>query len=455
MRRKEAFLVTTTRAPRALSRTPQALPRAPQALPRTPQALSRTPQALLTALVVLLGMMLLAGPVLAQGGSYTFNQRNMKKMVKVFELLQAEGTDEEVAEARVEAKEILEGINLRRAKPYGRARIHQTLGTLAAQDEDFEVALEHLEAAVAEEAMQPEEQLRTLFLVGQLQTMLERYDDAVKTLETWISQVETPAPGSYYTLAVTYYQAGRAEDALAPARKAVDLAEEPREAWYRLLLSLHLERQEYEEALAILDDIILTFPKKAYWSQMAAIYSQLDNMGKSLAVQQLAKMEGFITEDRDLTRMAQMFMVEGLPHRGAEIMRQGLESGAIEPTKQAYQTYSDTLLQSREWEKALDPLAKAAALNDDGSLYVRLAQVNLQLGRWAGARAALDKAFEKGDLNDEGQAHILYGIAAANDKKWATATGAFNRASRFEGTAEVAGKWKAYIEREKARLGEG
>jgi tetratricopeptide (TPR) repeat protein len=229
--------------------------------------------------------------------------------------------------------------------------------------------------------------------------------------------------------------------------------ETPRESWYRLLLSLYLERQDYVDALALLDDIVLTYPKKAYWSQIAAIYSELDNMPKSLAAQQLAKYEGFLTEDRDLTRLAQMYMVEGLPHRGAEIMRAGLEDGSIEPTKQAFQTYSDTLLQSREWELAVLPLEKAAELNDSGSLFVRLAQVNLQLGRWADARSSLDQAFDKGELSDEGQAHVLYGIAAFNDRKWSSATRAFNRAQRFEGTAEVAVKWKAYVEREKARLG--
>ncbi len=407
----------------------------------------------LIASVCAFAMTLLVGAANAQNAQYSFSERNLKKMAKVYELLQLEGTEAEVAAARAEAKEILEGINLNRAKPYGRARIHQTLGGLAVQEERHEEALKHLEACVAEEALQPEEQLRSLFMVGQLQTMLERYDDAIVTLEKWISQVESPAPASYYTLAVTYYQAQRPDDAVAPAKKAVELADEPREPWYRLLLSLYLERQEYENALALLDDIILKYPKKAYWSQMAAIYSQLDNMPKSLAVQQLAKIEGFITEDRDLTRMAQMFMVEGLPHRGAEIMKQGLEDGSIEPTKQAYQTYSDTLLQSREWALAVDPLAKAAELGDDGSLFVRLAQVNLQLGEWAGARDALNRAFDKGGLTDEGQAHILFGIAAANDKKWNMALSAFKRAERFDGTAETARKWQAYIEREKARLG--
>jgi tetratricopeptide (TPR) repeat protein len=389
--------------------------------------------------------MLIAGPVFAQA-KYSFSTRNQKKMIKIITLIQEEG---DIAGAQ----EILESINLKRAKPYGRARILQMLGTMAATDDEFEKALDYLERCVAQNALQPEDQLRSLYLVGQLQAMLERYDDAVVTLESWISQVETPAPSSYYTLAVTYYQAGRPEDSIAAIKKAVELSDDPREAWYRLLLSLHLQRSEYQEALAILDDVILKYPKKAYWSQMAAIYAQLDDMTRSLASQQIAKSEGYVTEGRDLTRIAQMFMVEGLPHRGVAVMKQGMEDGSIEKTEQAYQTLSDTLLQSREWEQALEPLSKAADLHKDGTLFVRHAQVNLQLGRWADARSSLNLAFEKGDLSDEGQAHILFGIAAANDKKWSASIAAFKRAQKFNGTRDVAGKWISYVEREKARLG--
>lgn len=408
----------------------------------------------LGAISALLVLLIVAPPALAQQNKYQFSKRNQKKMVKIFEFLRLEGTDEEEAEAKAEAKDLLLGINLKRAKPYGKARVLCTLGAVEVQDGNNEQALDYLEQCVEVDALPPEDQLRNLFMVGQLQTMLERYDDAIVTLEKWIAQVETPAPSSYYTLAVTYYQAGRPEDSLAPAKKAVELSvDTPRESWYRLLLSLYLSSSEYDEALALLDDIIIAYPKKDYWSQMAAIYSQKDDMGKSLAVQQLAKGEGFISESRDLLRVAQMLMVQGLPHRGAEVMKAGLDDGSIEPTRQAYQTYSDTLLQSREWALAVDPLAKAAEMEENGRLFVRLAQVNIQLGRWGDARNALDDAFDKGDLSDEGQAHILYGIAAFNDKKWNSATRAFGRAERFDGTRETAGKWKAYVEREKARLG--
>jgi hypothetical protein len=421
------------------------------------------------ALIVGLSFLLAAGASFAQANKYSFSKRNQKKVSKVIMLLQTQGTDEEVDAARVLAIENLNNINLKRAKPYGRARIHQLLGTLAVQDENFEEGLDHLVASLSEDAIQPELALSTQYQVGQLQTMLERYDEAVETLEAWIMLVETPSPSNYYTLAATYFQAATAaqekgEDArgaelltkaLDPARKAIELSSEtPREAWYRLLLSLHLTKSEYVEALAVLDDVILAYPNKSYWSQLAAIYSALDHQDKSLAAQLLAKDEGFVTEDRDVTRVAQMFMVEGLPHRGAEIMQAGLDDGVIEPTKQAYQTYSDTLLQSREWALAVDPLAKAAELNDDGSLFIRLAQVNIQLMRWGDARDSINRAFDKGSLTDEGQAHLLFGIAAANDREWAQASAAFDRAAKHEGTAVTAIKWKQHVQREKARFGD-
>ena len=411
----------------------------------TRQKLSLLNRGLIFCAAMLFVVVGVAGSATAQGSKYQFGERNLKKAAKAVEFLSAG----DMTNAKVE----LDKINLKRAKPYGRARVHSWLGQIAAQEEDFETSLFHFEKSIEEEALPPEEILRGLFQVGQLQTMLGQYDAAIVSLEKWISTVETPAPSSYYTLAVTYYQAERPADALAPAKKAVELSDDPREAWYRLLLSLHLEREEYQEALALLDDIVLKYPNKAYWTQMAAIYSELDQMGKSLAVQQLASNEGYVTEDRDLTRLAQMFMVEGLPHRGAAIMKKGLEEGTIEPTKTAYQTYSDTLLQSREWKLAVEPLGKAAELHKDGSLFVRQAQVNLQIGDWEAARSSLSRAFDKGGLADEGQANILFGIAAANDKKWAEALNAFGRAQNFEGTRTVAAKWMDYVAREKARLG--
>ncbi|MEZ4332792.1 MAG: tetratricopeptide repeat protein [Myxococcota bacterium] len=373
-----------------------------------------------------------------------FSERNLKKIIKMNELRE-EGDN-------AGAKAVLESINVNREKPYGQSKIYQFLGMFAQEEDKYDEAIDYLNKAVEAGGLTEDEELRTLFQVGMLQMKQQRYDECIATIERWMKEAPEINGQAYYTLAIAYYQAGKARQALEPAKKAVETTDDPPEAWYRLLLAMYLEAEKYDEGIKLLDTIIMKFPNKTYWTQLAALYNSKDQMGKSLAVQQLAQYEGYITEDKDLTRMAQMFMVQGLPHRGAEIMKKGLEDGSIKPTQQAYQTYSDTLLQSREWALALDPIEKAANLADDGSLWVRHAQVNLQLGEWAAARESLDKAFQKGNLPDEGQAHILYGIAAANDKRWNEAIAAFNRAGKFTGTADVAAKWTAYVEREKMRF---
>ena len=120
--------------------------------------LKRFTCALHTALVVLVASLVLLGavaePAMAQANKFSFGTRNQKKMVKVYTLLQLEGTPEEQAVALLDAKEILGNINLKRARPYGRARILQTLGGLAIQDGDNEKALQYLKECVAENALQ-------------------------------------------------------------------------------------------------------------------------------------------------------------------------------------------------------------------------------------------------------------------------------------------------------------
>lgn len=373
-----------------------------------------------------------------------FSERNLKKIIKMKELWDA---GENAA-----AKAILEEINVAREKPYGQSKIYQFLGMFAQEDGEYDKAIDYMNKSVEAGGLTDEEVDKVLFQVGMLQMKQERYDDAIATIERWMKQTPQITGQAYYTLAIAYYQAGKGKQALEPAKKAVEMSEDPPESWYRLLLAMYLEQEKFAEGIDLLDTIIMKYPNETYWTQLAALYSQQDRMDRSLAVQQLAKYEGYITKDKDLTRMAQMFMVQGLPHRGAEIMKKGLEDGSIQPTKMAYQTYSDTLLQSREWALALEPLAKAAELSEDGAMWVRHAQVHLQLGNWSGARESLNRAFQKGKIADEGQAHILFGIAAANDKQWDAAMGSFKRAANFPGTADVATKWMAFVDREMFRL---
>jgi Tfp pilus assembly protein PilF len=368
------------------------------------------------------------------------DQRLAKKFVKIQEHIDAERLDS--------ARELLDSINLKKAKPYPRALVHQTYAYMAGNNDDFELAAKHYQLAISENALPPQRELGIRFNLGQIYMMTDDWPKAIETLEAWFEDTEKPSPMSYYMLAVAYYQNDERDKAFAPARKAVDLAKEPKETWLQLLLSLHMEKEQYKQAEPLLVRLITDHPKKIYWIQLAAVLMELEKDKKSLAIQQLAYEQGYLNTDRELIRLSQMYLFHDLPWRAAKLLGKELEAGRVESDYDAWRLYSNALLSSREMAKALEPLETAARLAENGEGYLQLSQVHIQNERWDQARKALESAFQKGDLRSPGHANLLLGIVAYQQKRWDGARAAFARATRTEKTREMASKWMEFVDRE-------
>ena len=56
-------------------------------------------------------------------------------------------------------------------------------------------------------------------------------------------------------------------------------------------------------------------------------------------------------------------------------------------------------------------MRQAADLSEEGNLYVRLGQVNMQREEWSEAVRLLGKAIAKGDLKGPGNVHLLLSIS--------------------------------------------
>ena len=87
-----------------------------------------------------------------------------KRLAKKFEKIQ-EAVD---AEKLVEAKKILDTINLEKIKPYPRALVHQTYAFLAGQSDDYATSIKHYQLAISEGALPPQRLLSIRFNLGQL-----------------------------------------------------------------------------------------------------------------------------------------------------------------------------------------------------------------------------------------------------------------------------------------------
>ena len=226
------------------------------------------------------------------------------------------------AQQYAEAKAELDELRLNRLTPYERALAHRLYGYVVYGMEENDAAIEHLQQAIAEEeGLPPREQADVLFQIAQIQAAEGRWKDVVATLESWFRIAEQPNSSAYYLLAMSHYQLEDFDAALAPARQAVEIARVPQQAWLQLLLSIHLTRQDYASAKAVLDQMVALYPNssKDYWIQLSTLHGVMGDDPRALAVLEIAHRKGILTEERYLRRMLQMMLARGVPFRAALI----------------------------------------------------------------------------------------------------------------------------------------
>jgi tetratricopeptide (TPR) repeat protein len=182
--------------------------------------------------------------------------------------------------------------------------------------------------------------------------------------------------------------------------------------------------------------------------QLSLIYGAREDYRRSLAVQQVAYLQGFLADDKELRRLARTFMYNELPYPAAQLLEKGLADGLIERDAEALELLASAWIAAREYESALPPLRQAAQQAGDGNLSVRLAQVFMQRERWADAIEALQQAVAQGGLKDPGGAQLLLGICQYNDGRVEQARASFARARGHESSREAADRWITHLERE-------
>ena len=338
----------------------------------------------------------------------------------------------------------------KRLNPHEQALMWQTYAYIQSSQQKYKQATESFEKCLALDALPEAAALNTQYNLGQLYMSIERYDAAVKTLEDWLSKVENPAGSAYYLLAMAHVQNEDLARALPYARKAVARAKEPVESWLQLLLSLEFELKHYREVADVLEVLVTHFPSKTYYLQLSAIYNELGREKRSLAVLELAYVQGLLDRESELLNLAQLYLFHDVPYRAAQVLEKGLEEKRIDDEADNWELLGNAWLQAREYDRVIAPLGRAAELSEDGDIYLRLAQVHMERDEFSEALAALEKAFAKGGLKEPGKAYLLLGITHAGAKRYASARKAFDEAQKYEKSRKEARQWIGHVEWQEA-----
>jgi tetratricopeptide (TPR) repeat protein len=328
-----------------------------------------------------------------------------------------------------------------RLNEHERALMWQTLGYIYANMENVPQAIKSFEKCLAIGALPEGSKMELQFSLGQLYMANNQFNLAVRTLNDWIGKVKNPSPDAKYLLAMAYTQTKKWKQALYWAKQAIAGVRRPKETWLQLLLSIHYELKQYPEMARVLERLVSRFPKKVYWMQLSAIYSELKREEQALAVLELAYMQDMLTSHSELMNLVSLYLHRGVPRKAARVLEKGLKQGRIKRSEQTLTLLGDSWMRAREFELAARPLGQAAQIADKGNLFVRVAQLHMEREQWAQAVSALKNALKKGNLTNPGNAHLFLGICHFNAGKYTAAQKAFQKALGHKSTRRSAEQW--------------
>ncbi|MDJ0764142.1 MAG: tetratricopeptide repeat protein [Myxococcota bacterium] len=341
-----------------------------------------------------------------------------------------------------EALKVLEEIkNRRRINDHERAMMWQTYGFVWSSKGNFNKSIEAFEECLALNAMPKGAMTEIEFNLGQLYLAQKNYKKGIAILESWLAKVENPSPNAQYLIGQAYAQDKRYKKALEYAKLAVSRAKKPQESWYQFLLSLHYQLGQYADVAKILELLVAKYPKRTYWLQLAAMYSQLKREKQALAVFELAYLQGHLEKEAEYMNLASLYMQQGVPYKAAKVLQHGMGKGIVGDNAKALRMVAESYLYARENDEALKPLQEAAKQFDKGDLYIQLAQIHMDEEEFDKASRALNQAFKKGKLTNPGVAYLLLGMTKVNLDQYPAALNAFNKASQHKRTKNAAEKW--------------
>jgi tetratricopeptide (TPR) repeat protein len=376
------------------------------------------------------------------------SQQVYEKLTEIQELI--EGKDYASAQRAMDELRDRRGLT-----DYERAQLWNITGYSYYLQERYADAIKAYDQVLATPGLPEALLLSTLKTKAQLHFTQEDYESALKVVRQLLAAIPEPSADVLMIEGQALFQLGRYDEALVPIRTAIqmyrDQGQTPRENWLLLLRVIYFEQKEYELMIDVVKELITYYPKDTYILTLAGVYSELGDTKKQLALTEVLYEKGLLNTSSNIINLANLYLLHGLPYKAATLLDKEMKADIVESNERNLRLLSQAWYQSREDEKAIPPLERAAKLSEDGELYIRLAQAHLNLEHWSEAATAVEQGLKLGGLKRTDTANIMLGMALFNQKRLEQARRAFERAASDSRSRHAANQWIAYVDSEVKR----
>ena len=342
---------------------------------------------------------------------------------------------------------------------YELANVYNTYAYLRYAVEDYDGALDYYQKVIDQRPEIPLAlEINTLYTVAQLYFLQENWRKGIDTLNTWMSVTDTPSTNAYVLLANGYYQLKDYDKSLSNIQIAIDREESagkvPKEQWYNLARFIYFDRDNFREALNVLELLIMYYPKKQYWVQASHLYGEEKDEARQLALLEATYEQNLLDRSQDIVLISQLYLQAEVPYPAARAMEKGLADDIVEKESKNYELAGVAWRQAQEVTKSLPMLEAAASKSEKGELYARLGNVYLDLDKNKEAIEALKRGLDRGGVKRPDQARLALGMAYFNLGDFNAARRAFREARKDKRARSYANQWLRYINSEENRLEE-
>ncbi|MGB0217901.1 MAG: tetratricopeptide repeat protein [Sinimarinibacterium flocculans] len=344
----------------------------------------------------------------------------------------------------------------RRANGYEKAQAYYMLAFCHYQQGDNARAIAAYEQVLTQDGVPDSLRTSTQYAIAQMYMATEKWGKAVAVLEDWFKATDEPGANAYVLLGQAYFQLKQYDKARRPIERAIvnakNSGEQVKENWLLLLRSIYYEAGDFRNMMVTLKDLAGLYPKREYWLQLAAVYGELDDPKRQLAVLLAAYDQGYFERGQDYVNLAQLLLGNDVPYRAATVLQEGIDKKLVESSAQYLNLLADAYVRAKDYAAAIEVLRRAAQTTGDGESELRLAQALMEQNQWGEAAAAARRAIEKGGLRRPDVANVVLGLALYEQNQLPAAAAAFSKASEDERSRTVAEQWKQFIAREQERI---
>jgi tetratricopeptide (TPR) repeat protein len=334
---------------------------------------------------------------------------------------------------------------------FDKAYVDRMLGNFYAEKGQMKTAIKFLKTAVDADILGGTDHAATMRLYADLLLQEKKFKEAIPYYYKWMDFTCKSDAQMYRRIGIAHTELKEWNKVLQVADKGLSLSETPDKGLYQMKLTAYFNQKKYNEAVKVLETMVPLFQDdKRLWVQLAQFYLMTENYDKSLATYDLAYKNGFLETDSNITRLTQLLAQKGAPYKAATIFEKHMKSGLIAENEKSFSTLAGFYHNAKELKEAAYYYGKAAAVNNEGDLFLKQGRILSLDQKYLDAIPVLKKALDAG-IDNPGEAQFELALSYLSLKNYKSAYQRALLAAKDEKTERSAKSYISYI-KEKARI---